>query len=50
MADFTFKHAVMTAGKSRELARIHYTFNQKGHLALVLSLQQIQERKASKLS
>lgn len=36
MADFTFKHAVMTAGKSRELARIHYTFNQKGHLALVI--------------
>lgn len=36
MAEFTFKHAVMTAGKSRELARIHYTFNQKGHLALVI--------------
>lgn len=29
MAKFEFKYAVMSAGKSRELARIHYTYSNK---------------------
>lgn len=36
MAKFTFKHAVMSAGKSRELARIHYTYINKDIEQLVL--------------
>ena len=35
MGEFTFKHAVMTAGKSRDLARVHYTYRQKGEQVLV---------------
>ena len=36
MAKFTFKHAVMSAGKSRELTRIHYTYINKDIEQLVL--------------
>lgn len=35
-AKFKFKHAVMTAGKSRELARVHYNYRKKGEEVLVL--------------
>lgn len=35
MGEFTFKHAVMTAGKSRDLARVHYTYRQKGEQVVV---------------
>lgn len=36
MAKFKFKHAVMSAGKSQELARVHYNYNIKGEDVLVL--------------
>lgn len=36
MAKFRFKHAVMTAGKSQELARVHYNYKIKGEKVLVL--------------
>lgn len=36
MAKFRFKHAVMTAGKSQELARVHYNYKIKGDDVLVL--------------
>lgn len=36
MANFKFKHAVMSAGKSRELARIHYTYKQKNQYVVVI--------------
>lgn len=36
MAKFRFKHAVMTAGKSQELARVHYNYKKKGENVLVI--------------
>lgn len=36
MAKFKFKHAVMTAGKSQELARVHYNYKIKNQKVLVL--------------
>lgn len=36
MAKFRFKHAVMSAGKSQELARVHYNYKIKGENILVL--------------
>lgn len=36
MAKFKFKHAVMSAGKSQELARVHYNYRIKGEEVLVL--------------
>lgn len=36
MAKFRFKHAVMTAGKSQELARVHYNYRIKNQKVLVL--------------
>lgn len=36
MAKFKFKHAVMRAGKSQELARVHYNYKVKEDEALVL--------------
>lgn len=36
MAKFKFKHAVMSAGKSQELARVHYNYKIKGEKVLVL--------------
>lgn len=36
MAKFKFKHAVMRAGKSQELARVHFNYKVKGDKALVI--------------
>lgn len=36
MAKFRFKHAVMGAGKSQELARVHYNYNIKNQNVLVI--------------
>lgn len=36
MAKFKFKHAVMTAGKSQELARVHYNYKIKDQKVLVI--------------
>lgn len=36
MAKFRFKHAVMGAGKSQELARVHYNYNIKNQKVLVI--------------
>lgn len=36
MAKFRFKHAVMSAGKSQELARVHYNYKIKDEKILVL--------------
>lgn len=36
MAKFRFKYAVMTAGKSQELARVHYNYKIKDEKVLVL--------------
>lgn len=36
MAKFRFKHAVMTAGKSQELARVHYNYKIKNENVLVM--------------
>lgn len=36
MAKFRFKYAVMSAGKSQELARVHYNYKIKGDDVLVL--------------
>lgn len=37
MAKFKFKHAVMKAGKSQELARVHYNYKIKGEKVLVIT-------------
>lgn len=37
MAKFRFRHAVMTAGKSQELARVHYNYTIKNEKVLVLA-------------
>lgn len=36
MAKFRFRHAVMTAGKSQDLTRVHYNYHIKGENVLVL--------------
>lgn len=36
MAKFKFRHAVMTAGKSQDLTRVHYNYHIKGENVLVL--------------
>ena len=36
MAKFRFKHAVMSAGKSQELARVHYNYKVKGENIIIL--------------
>lgn len=36
MAKFKFRHAVMTAGKSRDLARVHFNYHIKGENVLVI--------------
>lgn len=36
MAKFKFRHAVMTAGKSQDLTRVHYNYHIKGQNVLVL--------------
>lgn len=36
MAKFRFKHAVMSAGKSQELARVHYNYRIKNENVLVI--------------
>lgn len=36
MAKFRFKHAVMSAGKSQELARVHYNYKIKGEKVVIL--------------
>lgn len=36
MAKFKFKHSVMSAGKSQELARVHFNYRKRGQDVLVL--------------